>query len=166
MQGTTCKICDKGTLESKNKYRMSGPVVAIGYIFLCPSVLGMLFGVLLLFSTGTVTKDAVERKANEIRTSLSEAKIPEKIIEKIVLAQNVDETELKALTRKQKEAVRLAENDNKYSKAGMGLGAAFSGGLSIFLFISSFVGGLFGWILIMKKKILQCNNCSAVVQAS
>jgi len=43
---------------------------------------------------------------------------------------------------------------------------AIAGGLSFLVIIMSFVGGLLGWILIMKKKILQCTNCGAKVSAS
>jgi hypothetical protein len=45
----TCKVCDRGALSSKTVFRMSGPVVAIGFILLVPSVLGMLFSALLFF---------------------------------------------------------------------------------------------------------------------
>jgi len=40
------------------------------------------------------------------------------------------------------------------------------GSSSLCVFISSFVGGLLGWLLILRKKILQCNNCGATVAAS
>jgi hypothetical protein len=32
--------------------------------------------------------------------------------------------------------------------------------------IGFLVGGLLGWLLVMKKQILQCNRCGAVVAAS
>ena len=41
-----CKVCDAGTLLQRKKYRMSGPVVAIGYILLVPSILGILISVM------------------------------------------------------------------------------------------------------------------------
>jgi hypothetical protein len=36
-----CKVCDEGELVPRKVYRLSGPAVVIGYIFLIPSVLGM-----------------------------------------------------------------------------------------------------------------------------
>ena len=39
-------------------------------------------------------------------------------------------------------------------------------GLSIFLGIAFFVGGLLGWLLVMKKSVLCCDNCSAIVPTS
>jgi hypothetical protein len=34
------------------------------------------------------------------------------------------------------------------------------------IFIVSFVSGLLGWLLVMKKRVLQCDLCGAVVNAS
>jgi hypothetical protein len=53
----TCKVCDRGSLQRKQAYRLGGPAVVIGYILLIPSVLAMTFwlavGVLAIFvSTG------------------------------------------------------------------------------------------------------------------
>ena len=31
--------------------------------------------------------------------------------------------------------------------------------------VASFVSGLLGWLLIMKKDVLKCNSCGAVVPA-
>lgn len=43
---------------------------------------------------------------------------------------------------------------------------AVVGGVAVFFLISSFVVGLLGWLLVMKKKVLQCSNCGAIVAAS
>lgn len=40
------------------------------------------------------------------------------------------------------------------------------GGFAIFCAIASFVGGLLGWLLVMKKRVLQCSVCRATVSAS
>ena len=102
-----CKTCDVGTLEHKKKYRLSRIVVAIGYILLMPSVLGMGFSILMLIGTaGAAATDTV------------------------------------------------------------GAGAAIVGGVSVFFFIMSLVGGVFGYLLVMKKRVLQCNTCGAVIAAS
>lgn len=39
------------------------------------------------------------------------------------------------------------------------------GGISVFLGMMSFVGGLLGWLLVMKKKVLQCTKCGVTVAA-
>ena len=49
----TCKVCDRGTLESKAVYRMSGPAVVIGFILLIPSIIGMVSCALMLLVFNT-----------------------------------------------------------------------------------------------------------------
>jgi hypothetical protein len=39
-------------------------------------------------------------------------------------------------------------------------------GVGFIFGISCFVAGLLGWLLVMKKKILKCSLCGAVIQAS
>jgi hypothetical protein len=97
----TCKVCDKGLLTLKKKYRMSGPVVAIGYILLIPSALGMAFSLLMFVMTTAF-------------------------------------------------------------RGGVGLAE----GIIIFIALSFLVIGLLGWLLVMKKQVLQCNLCGAVVNAT
>jgi hypothetical protein len=40
------------------------------------------------------------------------------------------------------------------------------GVFAIYLGISSFVGGLLGWLLVMKRQVLQCTICGATINAS
>lgn len=49
--------------------------------------------------------------------------------------------------------------------AGDAFGISLVGGVFVFGFISSMVGGVFGWLLVMRKKILRCVNCGATVDA-
>lgn len=39
-------------------------------------------------------------------------------------------------------------------------------GLSLALGIGFFIFGLLGWLLVMKKRVLKCDYCGAVVNAS
>jgi hypothetical protein len=39
-------------------------------------------------------------------------------------------------------------------------------GIAFFWTIASLVGGVFGWLLVMKKSVLQCDRCGAIVAAS
>ena len=60
----TCKVCDRGTLAQKKIFRMSTPVVVIGFILLIPSALGILFNLFWLLAfvfvpTGNVDENAV-----------------------------------------------------------------------------------------------------------
>ncbi len=104
-----CKVCDRGALVSKKVYRMSAPVVFIGFVLLIPSVLGMLFCFYMFVSVANVPMSA-------------------------------DET----------------------TRTAGGL----AGGLFLLVGVFFMVGGLLGWLLVMKKQVLQCNLCNAVVNAS
>ena len=98
-----CKVCDRGALEKKEIYRMSAPVVVIGFLLLIPSILGMLAGGLMV--------------AGAIST-------------------------------------------------GDTADAAIGSGFAIVLGVGSLIGGLLGWLLIMKKRVLRCSVCRATVNAS
>jgi hypothetical protein len=102
-----CKICDKGSLQQKKKYRMSGPVVFIGYILLIPSVLGVIIS-----------------------------------------------------------AVTFLGISSAASRSGSDTAAGLAGGFIIVIGVAFIVSGLLGWLLVMKKQVLQCNVCGAVVNAS
>jgi hypothetical protein len=52
-----CKVCDRGSLISRKLFRMSGPAVAIGFVLLIPSLLGMIFSALVLFGVIAYTED-------------------------------------------------------------------------------------------------------------
>ena len=108
--GVKCKTCDVGALNRQKVYRMSGIVVAIGYILLAPSVLGLLITAYLFIRTvGVLTADSSTAG---------------------LAAQGFIET--------------------LYIMVGAGF----------------LVAGLLGWLLVMKKQILRCTHCQAVVAAS
>jgi hypothetical protein len=87
-------------------FRMSGPVVAIGFFLLVPSVIGMLICGLAL-------------------------------VQIVINSPNQDATAVGAATM-----------------------------IVVAIGIACFVGGLLGWLLMMRKRVLQCPVCGAVVSAS
>ncbi|HMO51779.1 MAG TPA: hypothetical protein PKE26_17265 [Kiritimatiellia bacterium] len=165
-QAPTCNVCNQGTLTKKKKFRLSGPAVVIGYIFLIPSVFGILFGLVLLFGTGAATSESSQTMKQQIRNQLSSANIPSQLIDKVLNYEVITQSQRDALTQNQRITLESAEFSYKAGTVGTGAGAAIAGGFSIFVIFSSFIGGLLGWLLTMKKKVLQCGNCGAVVNAS
>ena len=166
MNTPTCPTCQKGQLALKKEYRMSTPVVVIGWLLLVPSFLGMLFGILGLFATGsasTVTSASIDK---EVRTHLEAASVPAAIIDRIIDGRTITEEEKRGLTEPQRSAISAATLSRAASKVGAGAGTAVVGGLSIGVIVMSFIGGLLGWLLVMKKKVLKCPLCSAVVPPS
>jgi hypothetical protein len=162
----TCQVCSNGELRKKKKYRMSGPVVTTGYILLVPSILGILFGILLLFSSGKAADSSFTGIDDSFKASLVEANVPEATIQKAFSTEGLTQVDREALTPEQRTAITDAELSRNAGKVGAGAGTAIAGGLGIVLIIIFFVGGLLGWLLIMTKKVLQCVSCNAVVAAS
>lgn len=145
---------------------MSGPVVIIGYIFLIPSILGMLFGILMVFATGSAASETSSGLKNEVREQMVSSGIPEQIAEKVISREPLTEEENALLTQEQSRVLADARLSYSAGQVGAGAGTAIAGGFSIFVIVSSFIGGLLGWLLVMKKKVLQCVSCNAVVAAS
>lgn len=150
----------------RKTYRMSIPVVIIGYIFLVPSVLGMLFGILMLVSSFGAGASAASEVDKSVRAELVANSIPAPVIEKIMANKPIDHAMLVQFTPQQQEAIKSSSTQQAAGKVGAGVGTAAAMGFSVILIVMFFVGGLVGWLLVMKKKILQCDHCSAVVAAS
>ncbi len=111
-----CAACKaEGTMIAAKIPRFSGFIRFIGILIAIPSVLGVLFAILILFSTGSAT--------NEVMST----------------AQSDAET------------------------AGAAIGATIGFGFSAFIGFSSLVGGLIGWLLLMKKKVFKCIRCSYII---
>ncbi len=106
-----CKVCDRGTLRKKDIFRMSGPVVVIGFILLIPSMIGMALSAVGIY----------------IMMSSAEWK-----------------------------------DTSQSGMAGMAIGFL----ITLAAGVVCFAGGLLGWLLIMQRRVLQCPECRAVINAS
>lgn len=197
----TCKVCDSGTLSSKKAFRLSGPAVAIGYILLIPSVLGMISCAIMLITINVVV---VPRDSSRPHQSAFDANFRQSCAQSArqriqeqgyYASQQLIEQYCECSLTQFKETgsatlageacnERLA--DGTLGEPVQGLDALYSGntaqddretaGLYLLRGISSsfviawgvafFVSGLLGWLLVMKKRVLQCNLCGAVVNAS
>jgi hypothetical protein len=111
-----CSACKTNKSMTATKIpKFSGFIRFIGFIIVIPSILGVLFALVLLFSTGVAT--------NEVMTT--------------------------------------AQTDG--AAAGAAIGATIGFGFAIFLGFSSLVGGLIGWLLLMKKKVFKCIKCGFIM---
>lgn len=138
----------------------------IGYILLIPCVIGMLIGVMMLFGMGGAVAASSASGANEVRTRLEAKAVPSAVIEEVINSKPIPQDSLSTLSIEQNSAINDARMNLSASKVGTGAGAILGGGIAIFLIIGCFVGGLLGWLLVMKKKVLQCKLCSSVLAAS
>ncbi len=172
-----CKVCDRGVLFPKGMFRMSAPVVAIGFILLIPSVLGVIFFGMLAFGIGAMgaTSHVVSfGQRQQVTANLRRAGVPRPIITAVLVGhydhveQWMNSDESGRVTYVEEEAIKQAEMDLTEARAtevGGGF-ASWGRNLAIAMAIASFVGGLLGWLLVMRKRVLQCAVCGAVINAS
>lgn len=164
-RGATCQACGSYPLYRRRVYRMSGPVVVIGYILLIPSILGILLNGLLLLSP--VLGSGPAGVANLVYIEqLQQAGVDQDIIDKVINNQRLTQQEKYSLTPQQNDAVRSVELSQAGTSAGTCCAFGLVGGTALIGMVLCFVSGLLGWLLVMKKKILQCPRCHAVLSAS
>src|SRR5438874_13187478 len=96
-----CRTWGQGALITRKTFRMSGPVVVIGFILLVPSFLGMLFGILMLFLTGAASTQTSISSERDIRARLVAQDIPEPIISEVIAGKTVGNAELMSLNSRQ-----------------------------------------------------------------
>lgn len=161
-----CKTCDVGYVLPKKKYRMSAPVVLIGWIILIPCLLGMVIGVSVMFGSPTAAASALEQARAEAKRELEAGRVPSSIVQRVLDHDVVTTAEKSLLEPGQRDAVESVTAKLSGSAIGAGAGGAIGGIAGFGVAVMSFVGGLLGWLLTMKKRVLQCNNCEAVIAAS
>jgi hypothetical protein len=164
-----CATCGQGFLQRKRVYRMSGPAVVIGFILLIPSILGICFGGLTMLFTvigSAAAPSTIDTAIQEVKTRLVSLEVPDDIVADVIAGKHVEENRLTPLTYPQRSAIHESELKISTAKAAPGLAACCGGGFSVMIMIGSFVGGLLGWLLVMRKTVLQCFRCGAVVPAS
>lgn len=208
----TCKTCDYGTLTPKKVFRLSGPAVAIGYILLIPSILGMIACAVALIAVniGLVSlgvsrprldasphQSAFEASfrrncAQSARQRIQEQglNVSQQLIEAYCECGLAEYKETGSYTlagetcneRAQEGALTSPSEDVDAFYSGrisgeeksadslwytfLGAAGAVGNAHLIFLGVLCFVSGLLGWLLIMKKHVLQCDSCGAVTNAS
>ena len=169
-----CKTCESGTLVRRKRYRLSGPAVVIGYILLIPSILGILVCIVVgLLSigggaaAGAASVDIAKRNA---RTRLEAIGVPASAVSATVDGRPLEEAEESGLTSRQRQAITEARQTIAHASSGGaaagGLLAIVGSGTSLCAAIGFFVNGLLGWLLTMKKTVLQCTACGTTVAAS
>lgn len=166
MNTPDCNVCQDGQMIRKKVYRLSGPVVVIGYILLIPSlIMALSFGgcsiaaIAFAANTGSSLHDGQVASLVELGVEQADA---EELIEDPESTPLDSEKYSPELITEARAHAETLNNDETVTVVGQGIGAFFMGIIALAFFIS----GVVGWLLVMKKKILQCNNCQAVVNAS
>ncbi|HZQ51338.1 MAG TPA: hypothetical protein VFB14_04025 [Bryobacteraceae bacterium] len=170
--GISCKVCDRGTLLPKKRFRMSPPVVVIGFILLIPSVCGIAFAVLLIFGSLSAAGVSGVQSSTLRRQAIAEMRrndVPPSVIRAVLANPDLDADDLiSRLPMYQISWIKDAEAKLKRAPAtvigGAGM-ALFGSGFAVIIGIGSFIGGLLGWLLVMRRRVLQCTVCGAAVDA-
>jgi hypothetical protein len=149
-------------MKPRKRYRMSGPVVLIGYLFLIPSIFGMLIGIFTMFSTGTVAEEMARENESTYARQLEHAGFT---AEQITAARE-NLIDVDTLTDEQYSAYNKASLELSGASLGTNAGTAIGGLMGFGMVVFFFCGGLIGYLLIMRKKVLQCTTCDAVIAAS
>jgi len=162
-----CKVCDNGSLYKKKIYRLPSPIFVFGYIFLIPSLL-LIPIVILLFLTGIIGGPARIKKINqETRLKLEAAKIPQAVIDKSSRSLlSLNAIDLQGLSKEQIRLIKKLQFDNAKGNVSTVAAGGFAVLLSIILGLFAVIGTIVGFLLTMKKKVLQCSGCEAIVPIS
>jgi hypothetical protein len=166
-ENVACKVCNRpGGIGVAKLRKFSGPVAAIGYIFLIPSVLGMLIGLIMLFATCSAAKRVGDETNTGYQTAIAsiDGLNPTQVssLKAVVMAPSSDSLQSMGLNADLIERVNSAWSIRSGGQAGAGIGAGLAGGFALFAIVGSFVGGLLGWLLTMKRKVLLCRLCNGV----
>lgn len=161
----TCKTCESGTLRLLRVYKFSVPILVIGYICLAVSFLSILFCLLAFFNVDKAVRNRVAIYKNEVRDKLADKDIPYDIIEEVIKGGYIGDNQISNLSiKKQIIVLEYSSLINQYAETNKS-SSATTKAMIIGLIIGLFVSSLIGWLLIMKKKVLKCGNCSATVSA-
>jgi hypothetical protein len=173
-----CDVCLTGRVVSQKKYRLGRAAVAFGYILLVPSALGILCSALLLFFSASAVGSNISYPQKDAIAQMEAAGVPSRIITAVLADRdaviqtwmNEDSKTQDRGTTAEREAVQNARTRlrgaNVRGTLHSGIEMFLGGGLAIALGAGSVTGGLLGWLLVMKKRVLQCGDCSAVVSGS
>ena len=145
---------------------MSGAVVAIGYILLIPSVLGIISSIVLALVSTLAAGATPELTRESARTRLVAADIPARLAENVAEGIPLTTQERESLTPEQLTLVDQVSLDVATAPVGAaccGLGFVAGGIVGVVTF---FVSGLLGWLLVMRKRVIRCTQCGAVFAAS
>jgi hypothetical protein len=233
MNPILCKVCDQGVLTRTKVYRMSAPVVVIGYVLLIPSMLGVAFAMLIFLGAtfwplsngsgtapatyevsdirkaclgldmadspiGPTTPEFCECVVQNYRMSRSVGKASDECVSeyeahtlpplddqtKQLYAEAQEEVnqaeraeinaavnnspepskqawesrDLWSLFRTDREATLSQQAPNSFVLLARAVGAT----VAIAIGVAAFVGGLLGWLLVMRKRVLKCSYCGSL----
>lgn len=161
-----CQVCNNGILKKNKKYRLGTPLVVIGYIFLIPSICAFFIALLLILSAFIGAPKNNADINTGARGTLEQANIPQPLIEKFMNHKSISYQDKNKLTRQQRQILHDAKGTQLKGQFVNGAAVGILGVLSVVMIVGSIFGVVIGALLTIKKKVLQCSECEAIVNAS
>ncbi len=96
---------------------------------------------------------------------LRKAHVPAELQQSLRRGNPATEADMEGLTLEQQSQVRSANREIEASQVGRGCFAACGTGVALIGAVLCFIGGVFGWLLVMRKRVLMCNYCRATIDA-
>jgi hypothetical protein len=146
-------------------YRLSGPVIVIGFLFFLPALLGIAVGGFGLAFTAHTTQGVGTVVQQRIRTDLEDKHIPNQIIIRVIEERTLTDDDLSSLSGEQRALVKSTEAGLMGARIGMAGAGFLSGGIFGGIFLAGLAFGLLGLLLTMRKSVLKCGSCGLVENA-
>ena len=113
-----------------------------------------------------VASVAQERLSAATLQRLRDANVSPDIITELQAGNPPSTAAKQRLDGDQAAAVSAAETELGARAGAVGCLGACGTGMAATIAVLSFIGGLLGWLLVMKKRVLVCSACTAVTNAS
>ncbi|MEM8709469.1 MAG: hypothetical protein AAGG01_00840 [Planctomycetota bacterium] len=176
-----CKVCDKGQLLPTKLHRLNAPAVVLGWLLIVLSCIGFAQAARDTYSlasspdSGTTFADEAKRRAEpDLITRYADdfegAGIPHSYLTTLAEGRRLSSQQRAWLSVKQNMLIGSVEAARGLlvlgAKAAPVIAETVVVPLIAIVSVTSILLALFGSLLVMKKRVLQCTHCGAVVAAS
>ena len=146
-------------------FRLGGCVAALGFMTVLASLAAAGVALLGFLFTGAATVGSAQSLDEVMCQNLVDHGVPAPIASRVISGPPLTQKEREALTQDQRRRVEVMEQNRLQTRAATGVFALLGGGTSICLGSAGFIGLVLGFLLMLRKRVLQCGNCGAVVAA-
>ena len=171
-----CEKCSHGQMYKTKVFRLSKPLVVIGYIILSLAIaVPTIFGIAtLLGTTATVavaSKTDDQVRASGVRELEQISGLPKVVIidykedgkvsnTNMALVKNTDKNKVEQIVRK----YAYPDIAPAATVATAGVMAAFGGAVTLLILGGSVMWFIIGFLLIMRKKVWRCIDCGYIFE--
>jgi hypothetical protein len=169
-----CQVCHAETLTDKRIYPMSGPARLIAYLLLLPYLAGILFCVICFVALAAQPLHERIPARLVALTEMREHGVSEDVVHQVAADPYRDPADYLQVPGFPKTAYGWVKDASQKLRDGGYVEVATQGhalaerrrteGFYFALGAALLAGALPGWSLVMKKRVLQCETCNAVME--